>query len=521
MIIKICFYFVLWLGVFLPISFALSADQLLYTKKTLNYRIESLFAGSQLEKTEYFDIHTGHKLTSSEWLDTELVTEERFEDSDNIMIIQYDLAGNLLSRKAFKKRDKSPGEIRLSEEQIEALKKYDVDDEELEIIKIDWDSIIFADSNYAREIVLRWSETKDYRIKTEYSREGLIMSRIVWNKHTGQKLEPDQRVYAQIVEHDIVQNFRGFMEISYNILGKISAIRSWDRTTGRVLPPPNSIPFTNRLERDFLRLDYQEHREFEQEYFQVRTTGKEIILKDSESLFAAEKKRYRFWENVQVAPLISPKLTGRVGYQKQGYFTGDNIKAFRVRSEHQPGKYKLYNNLIHLRHHERTRGDFIVKSLRYPLGAEQKISVFHNDLYVKKTTFSRHDAEINLIGGVKLSAYDLKFTDGSRRAVYHEYVAAPIFGLEGVHFLSRQRKLLASINGTKMSMGSVSTSSLHKSIELRQEFPVSMSRLFKCWEFSVGYEHTRNDLTTDTSSLRPVHFDTVLKAAHLGFNVKF
>jgi hypothetical protein len=182
---------------------------------------------------------------------------------------------------------------------------------------------------------------------------------------------------------------------------------------------------------------------------------------------------------------------------------------------------RVYNDFLHISHRGRIEGDFLVKSVRYPFGADQKATVIHNDMYVKKNTFSRNDAEIDLIGGLKFSNYHLIFRDGSRYTVFDESLALPLVGIEGTQFLSRKRKLIGRITGTKMNMGSINSSALHKSVELRQEFPVSMSRLFSCWELSIGYEHTENNLKTDTDSLRPVHFDTMLKSAHIGFNVKF
>ena len=70
--------------------------------------------------------------------------------------MKYDYEGKLISQKAFKKDGRIIGEILLSQNEVRAIEKYDVEDEELTIQSIDWDKVVYADENFSKEFVVRW-----------------------------------------------------------------------------------------------------------------------------------------------------------------------------------------------------------------------------------------------------------------------------------------------------------------------------------------------------------------------------
>ena len=168
--------------------------------------------------------------------------------------------------------------------------------------------------------MVRWSDSRDYKVKTLYTRDGLIHRRIVFNKHTGQKQKLDHKIYAQVLNKDLVQNDRGFIEIYYNKLGKVTAIRSWDRKSGRIIDPPRLIPFSFRLERDHLKMDFEQHKNFRADYFRDYAVGKPIKFEEGKSLFDQKKETYKLIKMYPLRHSYQVKLTVKRVRIKEVFF---------------------------------------------------------------------------------------------------------------------------------------------------------------------------------------------------------
>lgn len=498
----------------------LKTGQLLYTKISLNYRIETLFDGDKEVSSTYFDVHSKRKIKNPTLIKIEAITQERWEDLENLMVVKYDLDGKVISQKSYKKNDTTKSEIRLNEEEIEAMEKYDVEDEELTIKKVNWDRVIFADENFIKEFVVRWSQSRNFIIKTEYTRDGLIHKRIVWNRFTGQRIPLDHRVFSQNLEKDIVQNFSGFIEIYYNTLGKVTALRSWDRKSGRTLAPPRTIPFQFRLEREGLQLNFDEHSNFKKDYFREMSDGKKFEWNEGKSLFKDEKK-YRLGEQVSFAPSLTSEVRGRVGETGSGSYRKKSISSFGVDVKWRPGKYRVYTELDHMSYSDRINGDFLLKNTRYLFGADLKARITHVDNFVKKKIFSRYDSEINILGGLRTSVLDLKFKDGSRKSSYSEMTLQPIFGYELAYFPREKSKLSLQFLGTSFHLGGVNTKGIRTKVEYLQKLPISMNKIFKNLDVGIGYIRHDYQLKTDTDTLNEVQFGADYKGTYLKLSSHF
>ncbi|PCJ21314.1 MAG: hypothetical protein COB02_01640 [Candidatus Cloacimonadota bacterium] len=498
----------------------LEKGQLLHTKISLNYRIESLFLGDEQLSNKYFDVHSKKQIQNPDLIKIEVITEERWEDIENLMIIKYDLEGKTISQKSYKKNDLNKNEIRLNEEEIEAMEKYNVEDEELSIKKVNWDRVIFADENFIKEFVVRWSQSKNFVIKTEYTRDGLIHKRLVWNRFTGQRIPLDHRVFSQNLEKDIIQNFSGFIEIYYNILGKVTALRSWDRKTGKTLTPPRTIPFQFHLEREGLQLNFEDHSSFKKDYFREMSDGKKFEWREGKSLFKDERK-YRLGEQVSFSPSLTSEVKGRVGKAGSGSYLDKSITAFSIDVKWRPGKYRVYTEFDHMSYKDRVNGDFTLKNTRYLFGADLKAQISHMDSFVKKKIFSKHDSEISILGGLRTSILDLSFKDGSRRSSYSEVTFQPIFGYELAYFPREKSKLSLQFLGTSFHLGGVNTKGIRTKIEYLQSLPISMNRVFKNLDIGIGYMRHDYQLKTDTDTLNEVQFGADYKGTYLKLSSHF
>jgi len=500
----------------------LKAGQVAHTQKTLNYKIITTFSAQMSPlKTVVLDIHSGKELLNPEFIDKGVILEERYEDLENLVVMKYDYQGNFISQRAFKKSGELVGEIILSDDEIEAMESYDVEDEDLKLQKIDWDRIIFADENFSKEFITRWSDLRDYKVKSEYTRDGLIHRRVAWNKFTGQKVPVDHKIYAQTVKKDLVQNHRGFIEIFYNTLGKVTAIRSWDRKSGRVITPPRQVPFSFRLEKDHLRMNFDQNKAFREDYFRELVNGKELELKDGESLFKEEREKYRLLQSFSVVPYLFTDVDGKVGKNKNGTYRNTNPDAISLRAKWQPGKYPVYTRMTNTDFQSRISGSLTVRNTLFANGADLDGSVTTVDNYVKKTLFHRTDSEVELIGGVRASYHDLSMVDGSRRVAYDELTFQPILGGEAAWYPFSKTRLSASVIATKFHVGGVDTAGFKGNVELRQKVPGSLSRLMDGLEIGVGYQRNDVNMRTDTDSLSEVGFDSYFKGGYVEFQAKF
>ena len=143
----------------------LKPGQIAHTETTLNYRMTNIYEGDKLIKSLVYDVHSNKKIDNPDIISKENIIEERYEDLENLAVMKYDYDGNLVSEKAFKKDGRIIGEILLSQDEVRAIEKYDVEDEELTIQSIDWDKVVYADENFSKEFVVRWSDSRDYKSK--------------------------------------------------------------------------------------------------------------------------------------------------------------------------------------------------------------------------------------------------------------------------------------------------------------------------------------------------------------------
>ena len=499
----------------------LKSGQIAHTETTLNYRIIRIYEGENLVKSFVYDVHSNKEINNPEIISRENIVEERYEDLNNLAVMKYDYEGNLISQKAFKKDGKIVGEILLSKDEVRAIELYDVEDEELTIQSIDWDKVIYADENFSKEFVVRWSDSRDFKVKTLYTRDGLIHKRTVYNKHTGQKQRLDQKVYAQVVSKDLVQNHRGFIEIYYNKLGKVTAIRSWDRKSGRILDPPRLVPFSFRLERDHLKMDFEQHKDFRADYFRDYVKGKPVKFEEGKSLFDQKKETYQLIQDVSVAPFISSKTNGKTGYEKKGSFTDSDPEAVRVQARFRPGKYEVQTDFISTEFSSRVQGSFLIKNTLFDTGGDLSARLSHLDSYVRKSLFSRQDAAVNLLGGLRTNFHDLNFGDGSRRTSYSEITMQPILGYEFSYFPWRTGRLMFQFLATKFHIGGVNTSGVRSGLEYRQKVPVSLSKLFDSLELGIGYRRNDYQMRTDTDTVSEVGFDSFFRGTFLELATTF
>ncbi|MEE2923374.1 MAG: hypothetical protein VX619_01225 [bacterium] len=499
----------------------LEHGQIAHTETTLNYRITKIYEGDKLVKSLVYDVHSNKKIENPDIISRENVVEERYEDLENLAVMKYDYEGKLISQKAFKKDGRIIGEILLSQNEVRAIEKYDVEDEELTIQSIDWDKVIYADENFSKEFVVRWSDSRDYKVKTLYTRDGLIHKRIVFNKHTGQKQKLDHKIYAQVLSKDLVQNNRGFIEIYYNKLGKVTAIRSWDRKSGRIIDPPRLVPFSFRLERDHLKMDFEQHKNFRADYFRDYAKGKPINFEEGKSLFDQKKETYQLIKNVSVAPFISSKTNGKTGQNKSGVFRDLDSEAVRIQALFRPGKYEVQTDFISTDFSSRVQGSFLIKNTLFDTGSDLAARLSHLDSYVRKSLFSRQDASVNLLGGLRANFHDLNFVDGSRTSSYSDITLQPILGYELNYFPWGTGRLMFKFLATKFHIGGVNTSGVRSGIEYRQKIPISLSKIFDSLELGVGYRRNDYQMRTDTDTVSEVGFDSFFRGTFLELATRF
>ena len=495
--------------------------QIAHSVVTLNYRITKIFENDKLINTLVFDVHSGKQIENPELISQEHIVEERYEDLENLAVMKYDYDGKLISQKAFKKDGKLIGEILLSQDEVRAIELYDVEDEELKIQSINWDKVIYADENFSKEFVVRWSDSRDFKIKTMYTRDGLIHKRIVFNKHTGQKQKLDHKIYAQVLSKDLVQNDRGFIEIFYNKLGKVTAIRSWDRKSGRVLDPPRIVPFSFRLEQDHLKMDFEQHKNFRADYFRDYARGKPVKFQEGKSLFEEKRENYKLLDEISVAPFVSADSSGKVGQTKSGKFLKTSPEALRVKARLRPGKYAVYTDFISTDFSSKIDGSFQIKNTLYQTGGNLTAELSHLDSYVRKSLFSRQDASVNLLGGIRTNFHNLSFVDGSRKTNYTDVTLQPIMGYELSYFPWQTGRFMFQFLATKFHVGGVDTSGVRSGVEFRQKLPVSFSRVFDAMELGVGYRRNDYQLRTDTDTFSEVGFDSFFRGTYLELVTNF
>jgi hypothetical protein len=499
----------------------LEPNELLHTRLTLNYKVVVRYRDGKEFSRQILDVHTGQPVENPELISMENVVEERFEDRDNLSVIRMDLNGKILSEKAFKKSGKRTGRLILSDEEIEAILKYDVDDENLAVEKMDWDQIIFEDENFAKDSITRWSTTRDFMVKSEYTREGLIHLRSAWNRHTGARVVLSPQIYSQRVNKDIVQNHRGFMEIYYNLLGKVTAIRSWDRKTGKILKPPKSIPFASRLEKDHLKMNFEEHRIFRENYFMDSIHGKPVVIQEGQSLFKDKERDYQFLKSISYAGFSATDIHGKVGQNAGGSFRNIAPSAQRLRANWRPGKFPVHTDFLSTRFKARADGGFRMKDTLFGTGAEMDGRLMHLDAYVRRDLYARQDAQVDFLAGIRGNYHDLRFQDGSRLTAYSEFTAQPILGSELTWYPYTSGTLKLSVLATRFHLGGVATTSVRSGVEMRHKLPLSLSALIEGLDLALGYRRHDYSLRTDTDSLKEVGLESHFRGAYLEVQTRF
>ncbi|MBW7875438.1 MAG: hypothetical protein H3C47_05585, partial [Candidatus Cloacimonetes bacterium] len=442
-------------------------SEIIHTRVTLNYKLETLYHNGEPVSHKVMDRHTGKEIQRTEWISEESTLEEHYEDSQNLQILRYDLNGSLISQRYFKKDGDQKGELRLGENEIAALTNYSVSDEELPVLPIDWEAIIFADRNFARDQVVRWSETRDYRVKTEYTSEGLIFRRTVWNKHTGQRLQDEDRIFLQTISKDIILNHRGFIEIYFNTLGKITAIRSWDRQTGRVVPPPDSIPFSFRLEKDHISMDYEQHKNFRQDFFDQHLPSKKVEIKPGESLFPEENQDWELLKSIEMGLYIRPSSKAVINHI--GKVRNLKSDVFHLSLDSRPGRYPLEFFWLHHEYSGRFDADITVKNTRFPLGAAISSDYEHFDIMTRKVLFSRTDGELHLRAGLRINSNSMRLRDGSRTLNWEEWSLQPAFGYRLFWYLNPKFEFRTDALMTYFGVGGTETRSIMASTELKHK----------------------------------------------------
>lgn len=499
----------------------LMENEMRLTRISLNYRIIQKFSGDKLISEIVEDIHTGVEIENPGTISEDFIREERFEDSENLLVKKYDLKGELISQKAFKKSGELKGEILLSDQEVEAIEKYDVNDESLLIQKIDWNQLVFADENFSKELVTRWSWMRNYMVKSEYTRDGLIHSRKAWNRFTGARVPADHKIYVQTLDQDVVQNHRGFIEIHYNVLGKVTAIRSWDRKTGKLVDPPKVLPFSARLERDHLRLNFEDHQDFRRDFFLDQVDGKPIEFKEGESLFKKKDQKYQLLDSISLSQFSNTRVSGRIGNTKSGTFERKEPHSTKVTAKWRPGKIPIWTDFQGIALRTRVDGSHQIKNTLFGTGSDLDGEVFHLDTYVRRSLYSRHDGQLDLFGGIRANYHDLKLEDGSRASSLNEATLQPIVGTELTWFPRTKSALKLHILGSRWNMGGVDTATLRSGLEYRQQIPLSLSHLLEGTEVAVGYRRNDYQLRTDADTLSEVGFEAFFRGAYLEVQTRF
>ena len=501
------------------VAYSQESSEIIHTRVTLNYKLETLYRDGEAVSHKVMERHTGKEILRTEWISSESVLEEHYEDAQNLQILRYDLNGSLISQRYFKKDGEQKGELRLEASQIEALESYSVSDEELPVMPIDWEAIIFADRNFTRDQVVRWSETRDYRVKTEYTSEGLIFRRTVWNKHTGQRLQDESKIFLQTISKDIILNHRGFIEIYFNTLGKITAIRSWDRQSGRVVPPPDSIPFTFRLERDHIPMDYEQHKNFRQDFFDKTVPTSKVDLKPGQSLFPEEKQDWKLLKAVDMGIYISPKTKAVINHIGKVYNITSDV--FHLSLSSRPGRYPLEISWLHHEYTGRFDADITVKSTRFPLGAQVKSDYEHFDFMTKKVLFNRSDGELHLRAGLRLNSNNMRLQDGSRIVNWEEWSLQPALGYSLFWFLNPKFEFRSDALLTYFGVGGTETRSLSASTELNHKLkghgPFGISN----FSAGVGYRYFDESMRADADTLQLVRIEHEFSGTFLNLNFRF
>lgn len=496
----------------------LKAGEIRHTQISLNYRIQTLYDQGEPGKSWILDRYTFEPVENPDLVSQEDVIEERWEDPENLQVLRYDFDGSLKSQRFFKKDGELRGEVYLDEARIEALENYDVEDEELPLMPIDWDAIIFADENFTRDRIVRWSETRDFRIKTEYTIQGFIHTRTAWNRHTGEKLDLSGRIYSQPVSRDIVQNWRGFLEIHYNTLGEITAIRSWDRKTGRVLPPPASIPFTFRLERDHLRLNHSEHQKFQKDWFGESSDREEVRIQPGESLFPEEREEWKILSRFEMAWFFGDETRGEVN---SAGFRDRDPGILRVQADLRPGRHPLEFEYLHHAFQSRFTTRAQVKNTLFPLGADVWGTFDHVTLKGRHNVFSRNDGQLELFGGLRITENQLKLRDGSRRVEWSQTSLAPVAGIRGVYLPMDNWKLKADAVLSRFRMSGVDTNSLEGGVEIRHDWFDAGPFQSKEWTVGLGYRVHDHKVYADRDTLTPVKIDQDFRGSYLSVDFRF
>jgi len=513
--------FLVFLGSLFSQNPPLEKNEMHYTRITLNYRITAKFIGNRLLSETYEDVHTGEKIENPGIISEGHLREERYEDSQNLLVKKYNLKGELISQKAFKKSGDLQGEILLSDQEVEAIEKYDVNDESLLIQKIDWNQLVFADENFSKETITRWSWMRNFMVKTEYTRDGLIHRRMAWNRFTGARVPADHKIYVQTLKQDVVQNHRGFIEIHYNVLGKVTAIRSWDRKSGKLLDPPKVLPFSARLERDHLRLNFEDHQDFRRDFFLDEVEGKPIEFQEGQSLFRKKDKKYQLLDSVAISQFANTRVSGKIGKSRSGTFGRREPHTTKIAASWHPGKIPLRTEFQGMALRTRVDGSHQVKNTLYGFGSDMDGEVLHLDTYMRRSLYSRQDGQLDLLGGIRANHHDLRLEDGSRITNLLETTLQPIAGAELIWFPRQKSSLRFHLLGSRFHIGGVDTATLRSGVEYRQKLPVSMSDLLEGVEIAVGYRRNDYQLRTDTDTLSEVGFEAFWRGAYLEVQTSF
>jgi len=169
----------------------------------------------------------------------------------------------------------------------------------------------------------------------------------------------------------------------------------------------------------------------------------------------------------------------------------------------------------------RVQGSFLIKNTLFDTGGDLAARLSHLDSYVRKSIFSRQDASVNLLGGLRTNFHDLNFVDGSRKTSYSAITLQPILGYELSYFPWQTGRLMFKFLATKFHIGGVNTSGVRSGVEYRQRIPVSLSKVFDSLELGVGYRRNDYQMRTDTDTVSEVGFDSFFRGTFLELATKF